>query len=148
MSAPDSPRVFTPEEVDALIPELRHQVATQLALGQEISRLLRRLGELIGSPVASLDPDPSDSAAARDLRATARDAALRYQEGWARVHALGAVVKDTSVGLLDFYGRVDGRLVWLCWRFGEDRLGHYHELDTGFSARRPLGAVERSRALN
>ena len=55
--------------------------------------------------------------------------------------SLGAVVKDTSaMGLLDFYGRLEGRVVWLCWRFGEDRLGYYHELDTGFSGRRSLDA--------
>jgi hypothetical protein len=52
------------------------------------------------------------------------------------------------MGLLDFYGRIEGRLVWLCWRYGEDKLDHYHELDSGFSGRRPIGNVARQRVLN
>jgi hypothetical protein len=31
-------------------------------------------------------------------------------------------------------------VVYLCWRFGEDRIGHWHELDGGFAGRRPLPA--------
>jgi hypothetical protein len=28
--------------------------------------------------------------------------------------------------------------VHLCWRYGEERITHYHELDSGFGGRRPL----------
>ena len=77
-----------------------------------------------------------------------RDRIACYQEGWQRVQELGAVVKDPQIGLLDFYGRIEGRLVWLCWRYGEDALGYYHELEAGYSGRRPLGPETRDRLLN
>jgi hypothetical protein len=143
-----SQRVFTVEEVDALIPELSHRVSVQLGLGAEIEGLVRRLARETGKPVASLEPLPEEASEVRTLRARIRDCVVRYEQGWRNIQGLGAVVKDTSMGLLDFYGRLDGRLVWLCWRFGEDRLGYYHELDAGFASRRAFGAEERHRVLN
>jgi len=143
-----APRIFTIEEVDALIPELSHRVGSQLSLGAEIAGLARRLTRDTGKPVASLEPDPGDSAEQRSIREKIRLSVVRYEQGWRDIQGLGAVVKDTSAGLLDFYGRLEGRLVWLCWRFGEDRLGYYHELDTGFSGRRALGTQTRHRVLN
>ncbi len=141
-------RIFTIEEVDALIPELSHRVSLQLALGAEIEGLVRRLSRETGQPVASLEPLADESPSMRALRARIRECVVRYEKGWHDIQELGAVVKDTSMGLLDFYGRLEGRLVWLCWRYGEDHLGYYHELDTGFSGRRSLGAEARSRVLN
>jgi hypothetical protein len=143
-----SQRIFTIEEVDALIPELSHRVSVQLALGVEIEGLVRRLARETGEPVASLDPLPEEAPTLRTLRVKIRDCVARYEQGWSDIQDLGAIVKDTSMGLLDFYGRLDGRLVWLCWRFGEDRLGYFHELDVGFSGRRALGSEARTRVLN
>lgn len=143
-----SPRVFSIEEVDALIPELSHRVSAQLALGAEIESLVRRLSRETGAPVASLERDPEETREVQALRERIRGLIERYEAGWQGIQRLGAIVKDTSMGLLDFYGRLEGRLVWLCWRFGEDRLGYYHELDTGFSGRQALGADTRTRVLN
>ncbi len=143
-----SPRVFTIQEVDALIPELSRRVALQLALGAEIEGLVRRLAKETGEPVASVEPTPSDGEGARKLRALIHEHIGRYEAGWRDIQSLGAVVKDTSLGLLDFYGRLEGRLVWLCWRYGESKLGFYHELNTGFSGRRELGTDTRHRVLN
>jgi hypothetical protein len=98
--------------------------------------------------VESLDPEPSEGAALGQLRSKIRSTIGRYEQGWRDIQTLGAVVKDTSLGLLDFYGRFEGRLVWLCWRYGENKLGYYHELDTGFSGRRALGMETRNRVLN
>ena len=141
-------RVFSIQEVDALIPELSHRVSAQLALGAEIEGLVRRLSRETGAPVASLDPDPQESQEMHVLREKIRESIERYEKGWRDIQSLGAIMKDTSMGLLDFYGRLEGRLVWLCWRFGEDKLGYYHELDTGFSGRRALFAATRARVLN
>jgi hypothetical protein len=143
-----TPRVFTIEEVDALIPELSHRVSAQLALGAEIESLVRKLARDTGSPVESLEPAEGDAPETKKLRARTRECVERYERGWREIQGLGAVVKDTSMGLLDFYGRLEGRLVWLCWRFGEDRLAYYHELDVGFAGRRALGAEARTRVLN
>ena len=56
----------------------------------------------------------------------------------ARIHEVGALVKDLDDGLVDFPATRDGRDVLLCWRLGEDEIGFWHGLDEGFSGRRPL----------
>jgi hypothetical protein len=68
--------------------------------------------------------------------------------GWREVEDLGAVIKDPREGLVDFYGRVDGKLVWFCWKYGEEGVTHYHGLDEGFAGRKPILANMRSRHLN
>ena len=71
-----------------------------------------------------------------------------YRTGWVEIEEMGAVLKDPRTGLLDFYGEVDGKLVWLCWKYGETECGFYHALAEGFSARKSIGASVRSRLLN
>ena len=56
----------------------------------------------------------------------------------ARIHELGALVKDLDHGLVDFPARRGGEDVLLCWRLGEDAIEFWHGLDEGFSGRRPL----------
>ena len=56
----------------------------------------------------------------------------------ARIHELGALVKDLDDGLVDFPARRGGEDVLLCWRLGEDAIEFWHGLDEGFSGRRPL----------
>jgi hypothetical protein len=56
----------------------------------------------------------------------------------ARIHELGALVKDLDDGLVDFPARRGGEDVLLCWRLGEDAIEFWHGLEEGFSGRRPL----------
>jgi len=77
-----------------------------------------------------------------------RERVRRYEAGWDEVQQLGCVVKDPRIGLVDFYGRIEGRTVWLCWRYGEESIGYYHDLDSGFSGRRALTAAVRRTLVN
>jgi hypothetical protein len=56
----------------------------------------------------------------------------------ARIHELGALVKDLDDGLVDFPAKWDGEDVLLCWRLGEDEIAFWHGLDEGYSGRKPL----------
>ena len=59
-----------------------------------------------------------------------------------KIQATGCVVKDLEVGLLDFPAIMDNQEVYLCWRLGEDRITHWHEIDAGFTGRQPIdGAI-------
>jgi hypothetical protein len=142
-----NPRVFTIEEVEALIPTLAHLVTAQLQQQGDIEHRLAELARLAGGLPRSLDDAADDGAEVARLKRELRGRIARYEDGWRTVTELGAVIKDPQIGLVDFYGRIDGRLVWLCWKYGEESLGYYHELETGFSGRRPLAPV-RERLLN
>lgn len=54
------------------------------------------------------------------------------------IKANGAELKDINTGLLDFLALRDGREVYLCWKYGEEDIQYWHELDTGYSGRLPL----------
>jgi hypothetical protein len=55
-----------------------------------------------------------------------------------RLAAEDIVLRDPESGLVDFPGELEGERVWLCWRVGEERVAHWHALDSGFAGRRPL----------
>jgi len=54
------------------------------------------------------------------------------------IHELGVLVKDVDIGLCDFPHPRDGRVVYLCWKLGEDEVRWWHETTTGYKDRCPL----------
>jgi hypothetical protein len=74
------------------------------------------------------------NAAQTELEHLAEDAAALVGQ----IAALGAVVKDLDLGLLDFPSLREGEEVELCWRVGEDAVMYWHPVDIGFSGRKPV----------
>jgi hypothetical protein len=70
--------------------------------------------------------------------ASISNAAGRITQLIDRINQTGAELKDLEEGLVDFLHRRDDRLVYLCWKFGEEEIGFWHELDAGASGRKPL----------
>ena len=56
----------------------------------------------------------------------------------ARINGWGVELKGIDEGLIDFPSRRDERVVYLCWRLGEDSIAWWHEIDVGFAGRQPL----------
>ena len=143
------PQFFTLEAANALVPQLRDIVGRQLARRSEIEERLKALASATGEvPTELTPPGPGDPPSVRALKRELLERIGAYQEGWSEVEELGAVLKDPRLGLVDFYGHVEGKAVWLCWRFGEEEIAHYHALDEGFSARKPIGASLKRSLLN
>lgn len=97
---------------------------------QEARRRLLETAERVRD-VARLNGGGEDAAAQFQASTTLR----REIEGLA---ADGVILRDAETGLVDFPADREGRLVYLCWRLGEDRVGHWHEVDAGLGGRRPL----------
>lgn len=148
MTQRDSPREFTIEEANTLVPTLHRLVSRQLLVQDEIEASLRELHRQTGKLPREIIVSPDDPPGQVELKESLLGLLRRMEEGWAEVQALGCLVKDPRTGLVDFYGRVGGKLVFLCWRFGEEAITHYHELDEGFSGRKPLTAPVRHRLFN
>jgi hypothetical protein len=62
----------------------------------------------------------------------------RLRELVTELQDLGVELKDFFTGLVDFRCLMNGHEVYLCWRQGEDEVGHWHELDAGFAGRQKL----------
>ncbi|WP_394835298.1 DUF2203 domain-containing protein [Pendulispora rubella] len=140
--------VFTIEAANALLPTLSALVTRQFGRRTEIEDRLKSLSALVGEVPSDLTPQDTDPEHVREIKRDLVQRINEYQEGWRDVEALGAVVKDPRIGLLDFFGEVDGRAVWLCWKYGEPEVGHYHALDEGFAGRRAIRTSLRQRMLN
>jgi len=145
---PPAPVVFTLEEVNALLPRLKELMAVQMGRRSEIEGKLERLAGLLGTLPDTIEIEERDPSHVRDLKRDLVENVEVYQSSWREIEALGVVLKDARAGLVDFYGHVDGKAVWLCWKFGEETVMHYHDLDQGFAGRRPIEATLRHRHLN
>lgn len=63
---------------------------------------------------------------------------FRMERHVAQIVDWDVTLRDIETGLVDFPALVNGRQVCLCWRLGEDGVGFWHELDSGFGGRKPL----------
>jgi hypothetical protein len=66
------------------------------------------------------------------------EAFVQLQNGIAEFDRRGIVLRDLDRGLIDFPSIREGREVYLCWIDGEPDIGFWHELDAGYTGRRPL----------
>ena len=56
---------------------------------------------------------------------------------------LGCLIRDIDSGLIDFLYNFEGRDVFLCWKQGEDSIGHWHEVSGGFDNRKAILDLEK-----
>jgi hypothetical protein len=57
-----------------------------------------------------------------------------------QVQDTGALFKDINLGLLDFPALKDGREVYLCWKYGEQDISFWHEIEAGYAGRQPIAS--------
>lgn len=69
-------------------------------------------------------------------RAEREKTAQRIKDAIAEIDATGVQVKDLDMGLLDFPCVVDGKTILLCWKMGEEKITHWHDLEEGYAGRK------------
>lgn len=50
----------------------------------------------------------------------------------------GIVLRDPSIGLIDFLHKREGETVFLCWKLGEPAVEWWHPVETGIAGRQRL----------
>jgi hypothetical protein len=111
---------------------------------EDITVLYPRWRELIDRyeyAAAQARPEWGESTEQRDLHHEIEDVAGDVNRFLEELEQVGCVFKGFEPGLVDFYGKLDGRDVFWCWRVGEERIEHWHEIDAGFTGRQPLPAA-------
>jgi hypothetical protein len=130
---------WTVEEANAALPEVRSlltQGRAYMADLREVEQHLDDLRIVWGDAVLAV-ACPGHAEFAR-YYATFTATRERFQAVLLRFHALGVEVKDIEQGLVDFRGLVGTEPAYLCWKDGEERVAHWHPLEGGFAARRPI----------
>ena len=124
-------KVFTQEEANQLLPVL-------IQLLDRLHSKRDQVAELEVQIDASELVSGTSSQELVQLMAKHRQLVAEFYDAVDQIHAHGCFLKDVDLGLIDFYGVVDGRIVYLCWRLGEERIEYWHEVDEGYTARQPF----------
>jgi hypothetical protein len=78
-------------------------------------------------------------------KAEREKAVQRAKDAIAEIHSTGVQVKDIDIGLLDFPCKVEGEILLLCWKLGEEKITHWHSTEEGFAGRKPIDErIERA----
>ena len=128
-----TPRFFKVEEAIRTLPLVQRIVADLVADYGAWRAKVSRFEWLAGTSA-------SESEELGTMRGEIELLAARIDGYREELAAIGCVSKDYETGLVDFYGRFDGRDVFWCWKLGETTIEHWHELDAGFAGRQPLPA--------
>ena len=130
-------RYFTPDEANALLPEVREAAEALVEHRRALSEATVKRAELASKIAANGgDFDPQEP---RDLEEELERESGAVGEAVGRLERLGVLVKDLDRGLVDFPAlRSSGEEALLCWQVGEDEIAFWHGLEEGFAGRKPL----------
>ena len=130
-------KIFTVEEANATLPLVRAIASDLDEVARSVADRRDRVAHLMeGREIQTGDPYSDE------LVQTEADIEhdVRRVKGYAEeLRQLG--VEPKPGGLVDFPAEIDGRLVFLCWKLGEEEVMHWHELDAGYAGRQPLATV-------
>jgi hypothetical protein len=126
----DDKNYFTVEEANRLIPQIKAMIE-QLRQGRR---------QLLGhrSTAETVAQKAGGNGGGSEAGAYLSDYSRRLGRGLAQLQAMGVVLKDLDRGLIDFPHWREGREVYLCWEYGEERIDYWHEIDSGYAGRQPL----------
>lgn len=121
-------KFYTVEEANALVPKLNTLLQrirdTQQALAEDKTvAVVREKASQNGGGLPGRHLSELSRTLERDLH--------QLQE-W------GIVLRDPSIGLIDFFHQRQGETVFLCWKLGESKVEWWHPVDTGIAGRERL----------
>ena len=132
-SAIEPARLFTIEQANRMLPLVRRIVED---IVQDYARWREQVGVLEVVAAGRRGDSPPDEAekVEEDTQRLAADIERYVGE----LRELGVDFKGFDEGLVDFPAQIDGRLVYLCWKLGEESVEHWHDVDAGYAGRQKL----------
>ena len=122
-------RYFTEGEANALLRELLRDIEDLMATRNRIVEIRPELESGLQKALGN-----GGSQATGELLSLMR----RVKRSVERIQGTGVLVKDLDRGLLDFPAERDGRIIFLCWQYGEPTVAYWQDIDAGFAGRQPL----------
>ena len=127
------PRLFTVQEARRVLEEVRPVVGRMIQAFAEIR-------EEIESATSAEGLSSGDPELARHLedRGVAPRLLKEIQGAIEDIQARGCIVNGPEAGLIDFPCLMGNEIVFLCWKYDEPGIGHWHRIPDGFAGRRAL----------
>jgi hypothetical protein len=123
------PRYFVPKDANETLPILRPMIRELM----EISERIRQHQPELWSVAQKAAGNGGNPVLSKLLPDFDRLDLLLHQ-----IQDMGIEVKDLTIGLVDFPALHEDRIVYLCWKYGEERVQFWHELETGFAGRQQI----------
>ncbi len=145
---PQPARIWTVEQANQRLDGIRETLPRLRAWVVRLRKVhdeLHRLAEFWGRELEA--PDNPDREQRERLQEEWQSLTHRLEGEVGALHEEGIEIKDLESGLIDFYGLVDGEVVFLCWQRGEESVSFYHTLEGGYRTRRPLGHDRRRASM-
>ena len=143
-----SDRTFTLDEALSLLPVLESLLRTAIS-GKKIMEDVEAEMQALNHRIFLNGGTHVDVIATARRKAERAKAEQRAKDALAEIDSIGVQVKDLDIGLLDFPCVVEGRVVLLCWRMGEQSITHWHSTDEGFAGRKLIDErIARSKRTN
>jgi hypothetical protein len=130
-------KFFTLAEANRTLPLVKRIVHDVMSVYPQWKDLVAQY-EMIA---AQARPEWGESPEQLALKSRVDAVAAKINELLGELEQVGCEFKGFDQGLVDFHGRLDEREILWCWKFGEDRITHWHELDAGYAGRQPLPEV-------
>ena len=124
-----SKKLFTLDEANAFVPQL-------LDLVPKIQKLSVSLKN--NFPDIKNARDKAKWNGGSDQGVDYLNAVLKYNDLMRKIEEMGCEVKGIREGLIDFPSLREGREVYLCWRMPEKEILFWHDLNSGFTGRKPI----------
>lgn len=122
-------KYFSPEEANLVLPQVRLLVAQIMQAREAIIDAQPELWPVLEKSIGN-----GGSKKAGEVLAEFQ----RVEQGVQALYAIGCVLKDMSIGLVDFPAQRDGREVLLCWKYDESEVMFWHDLQSGYQGRKRL----------
>ncbi|MCH7964745.1 MAG: DUF2203 domain-containing protein [Bacteroidetes bacterium] len=115
-------KYFTPAEARKTLPLVKKIVRDILDTSKEMQLIAEEIGN-------NAEGDDRIKKMASDV-----------DEFMTELEEIGCYFKDWNfrIGLVDFPGLIEGREVFFCWKSDEEDIEFYHELEEGFTGRKPI----------
>lgn len=122
-------KYFTPEEANLALPQVRSLVVQIMQAREAIIAAQPELWPVLEKSIGN-----GGSKKAGELLTEFR----RVEQGVKDLQTIGCVLKDMSIGLVDFPTLRDGHEVLLCWKYDEPAVMFWHDLQSGYQGRKRL----------
>ena len=129
-------KYLTLKEAEELLPALQ-PILTQL---QKLNHTLDLLETI---EIETEEEDPEVVRAITRFNKVYHRLSYEFYQKLEKLDQMGVAVKDLEEGLVDFLSLFENREVFLCWKLGENSIGHWHESDCGYEERQRIVDLER-----
>jgi len=120
------PKYYTPQEANEALTVVRPMLAELMQIGARIRAHQPEYWSVVQKSAGN-GGNPALSKLLPDFD--------RLDELLHKMQDMGIEIKDLTIGLIDFVALREGREVYLCWKYGEDSIQFWHEIEAGFSGR-------------